>query len=126
MLLVERVGKASDQTWTCVGPSLRVQIICLKDKQSVHSKPPRGISQWTAFPGLNDKTRDMVLAASPRLTARKELGAENVKVAKAADKKNGLWKLGGKRKTSKKAGLVNWVWAMGSNLVCYGWLHRSW
>ncbi|CAK0840100.1 unnamed protein product [Prorocentrum cordatum] len=40
-----------------------------------------------------------------RLIARKELDAENVKVAKAADKKKGFWKLGGKRKTSKKGGL---------------------
>ena len=125
MLLVERVGKAADQTWTCVDPSLRVQIVCLKDKQCVFTKPPKGIGQWTPFPGLTSKTRDMVLAASSRLIARRELDADYNKV-KSANKSKGFWKTGGKKKSSKKTSLANWVWVMGSNMFCYGWLYRSW
>ena len=41
MLLVERVGKAADQIWTCVDPTLKVQLVCLKKKirpQSLRSR----------------------------------------------------------------------------------------
>ena len=65
MLLVERVEKAADQNWTCVDPSLRVQIVCLKDKTSIFTKPTSGIT-WAPFPGLTERTRDTVLAASQR------------------------------------------------------------
>eukprot|EP00959_Pyramimonas_sp_CCMP1952_P281512 5884275-Pyramimonas_sp.AAC.1 len=90
MLLAERVGKAADQTWTCVDPSLRVQIARLQDKQSVFTKPPRDLSIWAPFPGLTDKTRDMALAASSRLLARQRAGRRERQVEPGRGQEEGL------------------------------------
>ena len=71
VLVVARAGKASDQTWTCADPSVRVQIVALKDKQSVFTRPPSGIVSRAPFPGHADATQGTALAAPQRLTARK-------------------------------------------------------
>ena len=118
MLLVERVGKATDQNWTCVDPSLRVQIVCLKDKKSVFAKPTPGIT-WAPFPGLTERTRDTVIAASQRLIARRELDAGHMKTSSKVSgtkEKFSLWKFTGKKKSTKKESLMTWLWTLGSNV----------
>ena len=77
MLLVTRVGPASSATWTCVDPTLRVQLVNLRDKSMVSTKPIKGVD-WTEHPGLSASSRDQVLAASEKLIARKELEESGV------------------------------------------------
>eukprot|EP00959_Pyramimonas_sp_CCMP1952_P318291 6660285-Pyramimonas_sp.AAC.1 len=119
MLLVSRIGKSNSTTWTACGPSLRVQVINVRDKERVFTKPVKDLT-WTEHPGLSAASRDRVLAASERLIARRELEAEDAKTAIPAKGKQQK-----KRKPSKKSDLFSWVQGGVMNAVSFLWLRRS-
>eukprot|EP00959_Pyramimonas_sp_CCMP1952_P198006 4141839-Pyramimonas_sp.AAC.1 len=72
MLLISKIGKSNSTLWTCADPTLRVQVVNVRDKDRVFTKPRVGI-HWTEHPGLSAASRDLVPAASEKLIARREL-----------------------------------------------------
>eukprot|EP00959_Pyramimonas_sp_CCMP1952_P428343 8971675-Pyramimonas_sp.AAC.1 len=103
MLLVSRIGKSNSATWTACDPALRVQVINVRDKERIFTKPVKDLT-WTGHPGLSAASRDRVLAASERLISRRELEAEDAKTAIPAKGKQQK-----KRKPSKKSDLFGWI-----------------
>ena len=122
MLLVQKVGKGrGDTTWTAVDPVGRVQMIDLRDRWRVSSRPADGV-HWTDHPGLSPSRQEEDTMTSERLIAKAQLE----KAASSVPKKK---KPQAQNKTkSKKGNKTAAVWWFMENMTSAGvsaWTRRT-
>lgn len=121
MLLVQKAGKGcGDTTWTAVDPVGRVQMIDLRDRRRVSTRPADGLS-WTDHPGLSPSRQEEAVMASERLIAKAHMEKANPSKKKANLNAN-------KTKAKKGNNRTAAVWWFFQNMTSAGvwaWTRRT-